>query len=239
MKNLLFCIMFLAPSISFSSVSITGTRVIYDEAERSVAVKLTNQGNTTSIVQAWIDDKMTNQEPSDGSSPFILYPAVSKIIGGGEQYLRIKKIENIKNSDVESLYWLNVKDIPEEPKEKDINYLQFSILTKIKLFYRPSSLKNKMNDIYNDLLWSVEKRKGGIYLIAKNNSSYYISMTEIKLKSSTKKMPLEMIAPKSSAEWILKNINLTDVESGQAEYGAVNDYGTVIYRTIKLNGVIE
>lgn len=239
MKNLLFCIMCLAPSISFSSVSITGTRVIYDEADRSVTVKLTNQGNTTSIVQAWIDDKMTNQAPSDGSSPFILYPAVSKIIGGGEQYLRIKKIDNIKNSEVESLYWLNVKDIPEAPKETEKNHLQFSILTKIKLFYRPSSLKNKVNDIYNDLFWSVEKRNGGIYLIAKNNSNYYISMTEIKLKSSTQKMPLEMIAPKSSAEWILKNITLPDIKSGQAEYGAVNDYGTVIYRPIKINGVFD
>ncbi len=139
MRNILLLAALFLSSTAYASISITGTRVIYNESDRSVAVKLDNRGGNTSIVQAWIDNKVTNQAPSDGVSPFLLYPAVSKVIGGGEQYLRIKKIENIANTTTESLYWLNVKDIPEAPKDKYENYLQLSILSKIKLFYRPAA----------------------------------------------------------------------------------------------------
>lgn len=237
MRNLLFLTMFFLSSIAHASISITGTRVIYNESDRSVAVKLNNQGDSASVVQAWIDNKNTNQSPGDGVSPFILYPAVSKVVGGGEQYLRIKKIETIPNTETESLFWLNVKDIPEAPKDKDQNHLQLSILSKIKLFYRPAALKNKSGDMYKDLSWGVRNSNGKSYLTVKNNSRFYASFTDTKFKDSSKQkgIALDMVAPGASAEWLLNGEVLAGINKGQAEYGIVNDYGAVVYRPISLH----
>ena len=234
MKTSLLLAVFLLPSLAYASVSITGTRVIYNESDRSVAVKLNNRGDSASIVQAWINNKITNQAPNEGTSPFLLYPAVSKIEGGGEQYLRIKKIENIANTQTESLYWLNVKDIPETPKNKDENYLQLSILSKIKLFYRPLALEKKSYDMYKDISWGVRNSNGKTYLTVKNNSGYYASFTEVKANNKKKSMSLSMVPPMTGSEWQLKNVTLADINSGKAEYGIVNDFGAVTYRPIIL-----
>lgn len=236
MKRLLLFAVFLLPSITYASISITGTRVIYNESDRSVAVKINNRGDTVSIIQAWINDKMINQAPSEGASPFLLYPAVSKIISGGEQYLRIKKIENIPNNITESVYWLNIKDIPEAPKNKDENYLQLSIISKIKLFYRPAALKNNAGEMYKDLLWSVHNNNGNSYLTVKNNSKYYASFTEARIKNGGKQKPmaLDMVAPGADQRWKLTGITLADINNNKVEYGMVNDFGAVGYRLITL-----
>lgn len=237
MRYIFFLAMLILPAIAQASISITGTRVIYNESDRSVAVKLNNRGDSSSIIQAWIDNKMTNQAPNEGASPFLLYPAVSKVEAGGEQYLRIKKIENIANSQTESLYWLNVKDIPEAPKNKDKNYLQLSILSKIKLFYRPATLKNKVGNMYNELSWSVRNNNGKTYLMLKNNSQFYASFTELKVRegSKLKKIALDMVAPGANSEWPIDNEVLNSIKKGNAEYGIVNDFGAVVYRSITIN----
>jgi len=232
-KHLLLAIL-LFPSLACASVSIIGTRVIYNESNRSVTVKINNRGDMASVVQAWIDDKMINQAPNEGTSPFLLYPAVSKIESNGEQYLRIKKIESITNTQTESLYWLNIKDIPEAPKNKNENHLQLSILNKIKLFYRPLALEKKANDMYKDISWKIHTSNEKSYLTVKNNSGYYASLTEIRVDNKIITMPLDMVPPMKSVEWELKNITAFDIYSGKSEYGVVNDFGAVIYRPIVL-----
>jgi len=234
MKNILLLALFFMSSMAQASISITGTRVIYNESDRSVAVKINNRGETASVVQAWIDNKLTNQTPGSGVSPFLLYPAVSKIVGGGEQYLRIKKIENIPNTETESLFWLNVKDIPEAPKNKDINYLQLSIISKIKLFYRPAALKDKAGEMYKDLSWGVSNSNGKSYLTVKNNSRFYASFTELKVTSGGKNIALDMVAPGATGQWQLNSAAQTEINKGKAEYGMVNDFGAVVYRPVTL-----
>lgn len=237
MRNILLSLMIYFPVTVFASVSITGTRVIYNQSDSSITVKLNNRGDTSSVVQAWIDNKMNNQSPSAVISPFILYPAVFKIDSGGEQYLRIKAIEDVADSRNESLFWLNVKDVPAAPKKDGNNYLQLSIMNKIKLFYRPIALKNDVNDMYKDITWSFRSDKNGNVLATVTNAShYYASLTEIRINvaGKQKKIGVDMVAPEKNAEWLLKGITLSDVNNGKNEYGMVNDFGAVIYRPVAM-----
>lgn len=240
MKNLTKIVisLCLSPTIAFASISITGTRVIYNESDSSVTVKINNRDNTSSMVQAWIDNKINSNLPSTATSPFILYPAVFKIESNGEQHLRIKKIEDVANTHQESIYWLNIKDIPAAPKKGTDNYLQFSIVNKIKIFYRPAALKNQVDAMHKDLVWHfTHDGRGNVLAKVSNNSRYYASLTELNVNINGKqiKTEVDMVAPGQSENWVLKGVTLSDVNKGKAEYGMVNDYGAVIYRPVIIN----
>ncbi|PVZ86212.1 hypothetical protein C9426_16510 [Serratia sp. S1B] len=240
MKNLtkIAMLLFFFPAIALASISITGTRVIYNESDSSVTVKINNRDNTSSMVQAWIDNKINNNAPNTATSPFILYPAVFKIESGGEQHLRIKKIESVTNTHQESIFWLNVKDIPAAPKKGTDNYLQFSIVNKIKIFYRPAALKSQVDNMHKDLVWKFTRDgRGNVLAKVSNNSRYYASLTELNVNTNGKqiKTEVDMVAPGQSEEWVLKGVALSDVNNGKTEYGMVNDFGAVTYRPVIIN----
>ncbi|EOT3184792.1 fimbria/pilus periplasmic chaperone, partial [Shigella boydii] len=51
---------------------IFGTRIIYPAEQKEVMVKLMNQGNRSSLMQAWIDDGDTSLPPEKIQVPFML-----------------------------------------------------------------------------------------------------------------------------------------------------------------------
>jgi chaperone protein EcpD len=64
---------------TLASVVLTGTRVIYSESEREVSLKLTNEGDAPSLMQAWIDDGDPNAAPENAKSPFALTPPLFRL----------------------------------------------------------------------------------------------------------------------------------------------------------------
>ena len=88
--KLLFLLLLLFSKETFSNVIITGTRIIYPEAAQSMSVQLTNNSNTPSLVQSWIDDGNINSTPENSDAPFYLYPPIIKIEGLQGQQLKIK-----------------------------------------------------------------------------------------------------------------------------------------------------
>lgn len=110
-----------------AGIVITGTRVIYPSDKEFVSVQLTNVGEQIALVQSWIDDKDIITDPTTTKAPFIVTPPITTIEASRGQSLRV--IFNQKQklaSDRETLFWLNVLDIPAKP-EAGKNYLQFAI----------------------------------------------------------------------------------------------------------------
>jgi len=60
----------LCSSQSFASVVINGTRIIYPAQEREVTIKLDNNGDSPSLVQAWLDDGDAKQTPEKAQPHF-------------------------------------------------------------------------------------------------------------------------------------------------------------------------
>jgi chaperone protein EcpD len=211
---------FLFSVTAHASIVITGTRVVYPSNSKEVSVKVSNKGLAPVLIQSWMDNGDTKATPDKIKVPFVLTPPINRVEAGSGQTLRIRALPNSLPNDKESIFWLNVLEIPAKPKDqlavKD-NYLQVAFRTRIKLFYRPSGLSGSPKAAVTDLQWTGT----GSGLHVKNASPYYISLVDVS--AGSKKVDGKMLAPFSEENMALP---VTAGSKVKAEY--VNDYGAVI-----------
>ncbi|MRS13617.1 fimbria/pilus periplasmic chaperone [Enterobacteriaceae bacterium RIT691] len=185
-----------------AGVVIYGTRVIYPAEKKEVIVQLMNQGQRTSLVQSWIDDGNTELPPEKINVPFLLTPPVAKVVGRSGQQLKIKKMPNALPENKESLFYLNVLDIPpNNPEHEGKNALKFAMQSRIKIFYRPKGILPVNNDSFHKLSF-VQSGKG---LVIKNDTDNWITVTTIKLNSVRVNDASIMVPPRASQTVALKN----------------------------------
>ncbi|MGL4726472.1 MAG: fimbrial biogenesis chaperone [Scandinavium sp.] len=203
-----------------ASIVITGTRVVYPSDSREVSVKVSNKGQSPVLIQSWMDNGDIKAKPDQIKVPFVLTPPINRIEPGSGQTLRIRSLPNNLPADRESIFWLNVLEIPAKPKDaaaEKNNYLQVAFRSRIKFFWRPKGLSGSPKAAATDLQWS----HTGHGLHVKNNSPYYISLVDVS--SGGKKADGKMLTPFGSDDYALP------VSAGsQIKAGYVNDYGAVV-----------
>lgn len=210
-----------------ASVIVNGTRVVYAGGEREVAVRLTNTGTLPVLVQSWIDDGDVNATPDRIRTPFTLTPPVNRINANKSQTLRISYTGSpALVQDRESVYWLNVLEVPALKKNEKDNRLQVAFRTRIKLFYRPAALADraKASEAADRLTWSV----AGSTLTASNASPYFVSLVSVSVKGAGNRGSVEgeMVPPKGRQTFTLP----AGVRAGAGTvltYEYVNDWGAL------------
>ena len=117
-----------------------GTRVVFPASEREVTLRVSNTSGTPVLAQAWIDDG--RQDVPRGTAGSLQCHAGRDASGpNGGAVLRIAYLKAPLPTDRESLFWLNILEVP--PRDEDENNaLQFSFRSRFKLFFRPSQLKS-------------------------------------------------------------------------------------------------
>src|SRR5690606_18992615 len=157
-----------------ASVVLGGTRIIYPSNKSEVQIALKNKDpHTRYLVQSWVS------YPNDAKAPFIITPPVYKLQENRQTLLHIIFTGDKKNlpADRESLFLANVKSVSAlSPDLKDKNTLQFSMKTRLKLFWRPAELKE------TDALQAYDTitfRRQGNKLIANNPTPFYVSFGEL------------------------------------------------------------
>lgn len=208
-----------------ASVVISGTRVIYPADAKEVSVKLSNVGPSPVLVQSWIDKGDANAKLSTIQVPFVLTPPMNRVDSNKGQTLRISYTGEPLPMDKESVFWLNVLEVPaKNPAKMAENRLQMAFRSRIKLFYRPVGLQGNASDAPKALTWSAQ----GNRIQASNPTPYHVSLVSLTLNG--KKIEGEMIEPRAA-----KSFNL----SGQAgnrlsgnfvdDYGAINKFESIIH----------
>lgn len=212
-KIFLFIIAFLFPLLSYADgVSLGATRLIYNSNMKQTSLVVANSDKENNfLVQSWVADNNGNK-----NNDFIVTPPLYILDANKENALRIMYTGAPLAEDRETLFWMNVKVIPsiqdEVAKE---NTLQIAIQSRIKLFYRPSSIPAYRDEFAKQITFS--SRNGE--LIANNPTPYYITM--VNLTAGENKLPSSiMIEPFSKLE-IGKINNNTHTISFQT----LNDYG--------------
>ncbi len=193
---IIFAGLFLSSFCADANIVINGTRVIYPEKNKDVIVQLVNNGDDPALVQAWIDDGDINSTPETANVPFLLSPPVVKVAGNNGQQLRIQKIGSNLPPDRESVFYLNVLDIPPIPENlQGLNTLQLAIKSRIKLFYRPAGLKGSIEK--NVGLIEIQAVGAGFKVI--NKSPYFFTLANVD-QADKKNMLINsvMVAPFSS-----------------------------------------
>ena len=180
-----------------SGVVIDGTRVIFPSDSREITVKLTNMGERPVLVQSWLDNGDDRATPDKIVTPFVLTPPINRVEAGKGQSLRISATNvSALRQDRESVWWLNVLEIPAKPeqhiKQQD-NYLQLAVRSRIKFFYRPVALKKQNpSEAVKQLTWT--QGSGG--LTVTNPTPFYFSLTSIA--AGNKKAEAGMVSPHDS-----------------------------------------
>ncbi|MBC3378698.1 fimbria/pilus periplasmic chaperone [Serratia fonticola] len=219
-----FAAVALFSASSLASVVISGTRVIYPSDAKEVSVKISNGGSAPVLLQSWIDNGDANAKPSAIKVPFVLTPPMNRVEPGKGQTLRISYAGGSLPMDKESVFWLNVLEVPAKAQGKVTeNRLQMAFRSRIKLFYRPAGLEGNPNEAVKALTWSSQ----GNRLQAANPTPYYVSL--VNLSVNGKKLDHAMVAPRSTMTIDLAgNAGSTISGSYVNDYGAVNAFDAAI-----------
>lgn len=95
-----------------AGVIIYGTRVIYPADQQEVVVRLENKGDRPALVQTWLDTGDIRSTPATAQTPFTVSPPIFRIEPHQQQALRLRYSGEGAAADRESLYWLNVLEVP-------------------------------------------------------------------------------------------------------------------------------
>ena len=227
----------LAPEPAQAGVVVDGTRVVYPANKREISVNLHNVGDAPSLVQVWIDAGNDQSRPGDGTGqsgvPFALTPPLFRIDPAKGQTLRVAYTQDPLLTDRETVYWLNVLDIPPRAAVNPDapNHLEMAFRHRLKLFFRPTGLPGNPADAAAAVVWTIASHDGTAMLTARNPTAYNVSFTSATvaagdgLREATR---TAMLPPFSSVDFPLAPTRARLTGRATVHYSFVNDYGAVV-----------
>lgn len=221
LKKLLLALGLSSVLTANANIVIIGTRIIYPAEQKSVNIQLQNTSDKPSLVQAWVDEGDSNSNARQSRAPFLITPPTVRVEANAGQTLRLFYTQSkALPQDRESVFYLNVLDVPPRPKAEDVdgqNYLQFAIRSRLKLFYRPQGLKMTTSQAYDAVTWT--KKEGNTVEIG-NNSPYYITYNIVQVKNQVS-TNVDMLEPFSTLSVEIPNAKVGDTVKWQA----ITDFG--------------
>ncbi|OOG40304.1 fimbria/pilus periplasmic chaperone [Rhodanobacter sp. C05] len=214
-----------------ASVVIGGTRVVFPAQQGEVTVRLSNKSDHPALVEAWIDTGNPNSTPDSVSTPFLITPPLFRMEQDKDQNLRILYTQGSQPlpSDRESLFWLNVLEIPPKPTGPQYagrNYLQFAIRSRLKLFYRPADLPDDALKAPDKLTFKATAGQGAAVEVH-NPTPYYVTISNLSFGTDSKPSPETngMVAPFGDLRLSLKGLAQAPSAGTPVVFVTVNDYG--------------
>ena len=213
-----------------AGVVVNGTRVVYPAAKREVTISLQNAGQTPSLVQAWLDAGDIHSKPGESKVPFVLTPPLFRLDPTKVQSLRLVYTHDPLPADRESLFWLNVLDIPPRAAANaDLpNQLDLAFKHRMKVFFRPPGLAGSAADAPARLTWKLVSKDGKFTAIqATNPTAYHISLTQIVATVGGHAITIkaDMVDPFAGRSFDLPDAGTAASGAVVVEYWYVNDYG--------------
>ncbi len=199
---------------AWAGVVVGGTRVVYDGSKKEASISVSNPEKTTPyLIQSWLEN---SSDAGNLKAPFIATPPLFRLEAGQENILRIVRTGGSLPEDKESVFWMNIKSIPASEKT-EVNTLQISVKTRIKLFYRPAGLQGNAAEAYKSLTFV----RQGNQLRVNNPTPYHVSFYRVSVGASEIDNA-GMVAPHSSLSWPIPT-----GATGAVSWQAINDYGGI------------
>ncbi|WP_027801152.1 fimbrial biogenesis chaperone [Paraburkholderia dilworthii] len=217
-----------------ASILITGTRVIYPMQEREVTVRLTNNGSQPSVVQSWLDNGDPKQTPDTADVPFVLTPPIARVDARRSQSLRIAYTQADLPKDKESLFWLNVLEVPATAKDMPGNTQQLRIVfrSRIKFIMRPQGLEGDSASAAEKLIWRVVPGANGKgwAIECTNPTGFHVSFNRIELAHDGKSSDAGggMVAPQATERFPLRDDLNAAPADAEIHFSTIDDYGAFV-----------
>jgi len=183
-RLLLTLTLLACPLLAQAALSIQGSRVIYEEARGEAVVHMRQVGPEPGLVQVWLDRGDDTIAPQMQDIPFLITPTVSRIEPGNGQSVRFLRIRDDLPQDRESMFFMNVLEVPPSPTDAIVagdDFIQFSTRARSKFFYRPKGLKVQPERAHQMLRFSLVNDDGEVQVRIHNPSPYHVTFKELKL----------------------------------------------------------
>lgn len=218
-KHLLAAALLAATSLGLANsahagIALGATRVVYPANQKQVSLGITNNDDkSTFLIQSWVENAAGTKD-----NRFVITPPLFVIKGKRENSLRIIDATNHNlPQDKESLFWVNVKAIPSMNKsQQSQNTLQLAIISRIKMFYRPTGLQMAPEQAAQALRF----KKGATTLTLVNPTPYYLTVTSLHAGSAV--LANTMVPPVGTSTVTLPAGSASDIT-----YQTINDFGAL------------
>jgi chaperone protein EcpD len=227
---------FAAGPAAIAGIVVDGTRVVYPATKREVTVTIHNPGDAPSLVQAWLDAGDPQSKPGDSKVPFVLTPPLFRLDPTKVQSLRLVYTHDPLPQDRESLYWLNVLDIPPRAAANPDrpNQLDLAFKHRMKVFFRPTRLTGSAGDAPAKVTWQLLFKDGKLAGIKANNpTAYHVSLTQVgaTVAGHLITTAADMVDPFASRSFDLQEPATAPGGTAAVEYWFINDYGGSVHGT--------
>lgn len=183
-----------------AGVIVESSRVVFSAADREQSLLLSNGNSYPVIVQAWIDDGAPDGTPETaGDVPVLPLPGIFRLEPGEQKNLRLLATQIKQPQDRESLYWLNIYEIP--PTDANlppgVSAVKVAVRLQLKMFYRPQHLKIDVDKLTDQQQFSLARQPGTLKLKVDNPSPYYATFSAAKLigGGQSRELNIGMLAP--------------------------------------------
>lgn len=197
---------------------LTGTRFIYDEEQKSISFVVTNDANTQYGGQVWID----NTTQAADQVYMVPAPSFFRVEPEQQQVIRLLKVNEGLPEQRESLFWLNVMELPPK-QEVEKGQVAFAMNTKVKLIHRPDALGADRQGAETQ----VKIVENNDRLIFENPTPYYFAITSVRVNGKavslddTIRPQLGTLAPFTKVDVTALNLP----KQGKVTFSALNDWG--------------
>ncbi|WP_176114470.1 fimbrial biogenesis chaperone [Burkholderia cepacia] len=218
----------LIASQACAEVVISGTRVIFPGNEREATIKITNEGKAPALVQTWLDKGDPSASPDNIDVPFTMTPAMFRMEPGKGQTLRMIYSGEPMPSDKESLFWLNVLEVPPKAAASDDrNKIQIAFRSRIKVMFRPEGLAGSADAAPKQLNWRIVGADGGYALQASNPTPYIVNLGSVTLNTAGQKHDAGMgyVLPGGTQQFPVKQLRALPSNGAKVMFGSINDWG--------------
>ncbi|AZE47666.1 pili assembly chaperone [Pseudomonas chlororaphis] len=211
------------PACSQAGINLENTRVVLAAPSKEASLVIKNSATEDLMFQAWVESADKGEDV-----PFAITPVLKRLAGEQQQVLRILYSGKGLPTDKESVYWLNVREVPQKSREE--NTLQIAVQQRLKLFYRPAGLPGKVTDAPGELKWRVSGKDGHARLEVSNPTRFHVSFGSVILRrgSEAYNAPIDMVAPGATFVAELPGV-AEDVRSAdlKVEFQVIGDYGGI------------
>ncbi|WP_237860814.1 fimbrial biogenesis chaperone [Pseudomonas sp. PGPR81] len=235
---LLLSLLVLLPFWAQAGIALSQSRLIYQHGEIEHSLLIANSNPYPILVQLWVDDGQGNLErqlPASGV-PFLSTTPIFNLQAEERRMVRILYNQMPMPQDRESMYWLNLYEVPlsshgEQPPLDTDYRLSIAMNTQIKLFYRPAALQSDPQTHLKALRCTLKRSSLRWQVVCDNPTPYYFSITEVAVQADGKSYPAlpqadMTIAPVALKRYPLPQLPDSVIGSGVTlRFVSINDQG--------------
>jgi P pilus assembly chaperone PapD len=185
------------------------TRLVFSQGERELSLRLANTNPHAVVVQSWVDQGEGSQAPDTVQSALFVLPAVQRLSPQAISRVRVLYTGEPLPADRESVFWLNLYEIPLLPDAPgSAPRLLLGLNTQIKVFHRPAGLADPGPQWSDALHFRLQWQAGQWVLVCRNDSPYFASLANLRVSDGRRELvpraaPDQMAPPYGEQVFVL------------------------------------